>query len=126
VSQVFDPDSDAPELTEGVPARLRVEDTPAAAGARADAALTELDFGRRVTDERILVCEGPCNPDIYDYDTLVIQMQAGNQFLVGDVAFRARRLHHTRHVRSRSEHWDIMRGWIRSFRCEICGHVRKF
>lgn len=129
MASVFDPDVDLPGDGEEVDpdtGKLRAEDSPGAAAVRADTSLGPVDFGRRQSDERILVCEGACNPDIYDYDQLCVQMQGGNQFLMPDVAFRARRLRHTLHVRSRSEFWDVHRGWIRSFRCQVCGHVRKF
>lgn len=76
-------------------------------------------------DERIIVCEGKCNPDIREYDDQVVEFGAARsnrEFLME----WARRLVHTKHTRVSGDHWGIGQGWIRKFQCGVCGHVRHF
>ena len=77
-------------------------------------------------DVRYLVCEGAeCNPQIREYDLLIERFEGGR----GDISWIkdwARLLRHTLHERVGGMNWDPARGWIGTFRCGRCGHVRQF
>ena len=76
-------------------------------------------------DTRILVCEGPCNPNIKEYDEQVVEYGGGRS--ARDLIIEwSRGLKHTQHVRISGDHWQIGQGWSRYYKCEICGTVREF
>lgn len=78
-------------------------------------------------DSRVLICEGRCNPLLREYDGLVERY--GAEPVIATLKYimlRVRQLVYTRHERCRGEHWDPKHGWIRSFRCQVCGAVKKF
>lgn len=78
-----------------------------------------------MVETRLIVCEGKCNPDIYDFDSL-----AHRQVQFGDIRpylrERVEKLVHTTHELTRNTYYDVRMGWTRSWRCQVCGHSRKF
>lgn len=86
-----------------------------------------VDINRALNDSRVLICEGRCNPLLREYDGLVERY--GAEPVIATLKYimlRVRQLVYTRHERCRGEHWDPKHGWIRSFRCQVCGAVKKF
>ena len=77
--------------------------------------------------DRILVCEGSCNPDIGEVDQLVELVEGGRLEARPYSRERTRALHHTVHepVEDHTT-WDIKAGWCRRYRCTVCGRVRRF
>lgn len=80
---------------------------------------------------RLLICEGPCNPDIRDYDAARARIPDANTVSRRD--FRAmtrtvkewgRRLRHTSHIPETES--PIFRDgeWCRAWVCAECGHRR--
>lgn len=76
-------------------------------------------------DERILVCEGKCNPDIRMFDEQVVSLGGGRSDK-SYVKQLARGLRHTMHVRVTDGRWSGTFGWYRQFKCTECGHIRNF
>lgn len=85
--------------------------------------------------EPTLVCEGACNPDIHDYDQAASRIGPSDYRRTREIDARqvqilydwVRRLVHTHHECIRTKHWSKSgHGWVRSFRCTVCGHVREF
>jgi len=80
-----------------------------------------------------LVCEGGCNPHLYDYDDLRRRAFTQAEFggdddadeLIKIVREWGRHLRHTDHHQVSPERWSNS-GWYRNFRCSVCGHVRRF
>lgn len=72
-----------------------------------------------------LVCEGKCNPYLADYDATC---ERQSQF--GDVKQfqqeQSRELVHTEHEMVKDEYYDTHMGWIKKYRCVVCGHTRRF
>ena len=81
--------------------------------------------------ERQLVCEGECNPDIRDFDSVVGKVYAldvREQRMVDNTIVEwVRRLKHTAHLPETAT--AIFRsgmGWCRAWRCIECGHKRYY
>lgn len=72
-----------------------------------------------------IVCEGSCNPYLADYDAI-----SHRQAQFGDVkrylVERTRQLIHTPHVMVQDNYYDVKMGWVRKFKCTVCGHTRRF
>lgn len=82
---------------------------------------------RKPPDEVNIVCEGPCNPGLYDYDQAVRQFSTMGRprALLDFISDRARTLAHTLHILHRKQYWHPT-GWVRGFKCTVCGHIRKW
>ncbi len=88
--------------------------------------------------ERLLVCEGPCNPDIRDYDAstmqamtaitgFTVQSNRETRMMLNTAMEWSRRLKHTMHIPETAT--AIYRnevGWCRAWRCTECGHKRYY
>lgn len=79
---------------------------------------------------RYLVCESQkCNPRLHDYDQLVERYAqfGGDRHARAYIRERAGTLNHTPHVtHEKFDKYDSRMGWIKSWKCLECGHVRKF
>lgn len=76
---------------------------------------------------RVLVCEGACNPDVREVDQLVELVEGGRLEARPYSRERTRALVHTVHQPIDDyAKWDIDAGWCTRYRCAICKHVRRF
>ena len=88
----------------------------------------------RATDDaftRLLVCEGPCNPDIRDYDEARSRIPLQGSVSRRDFNIRAatttewsRRLKHTAHIPETETPIFHNGEWCRAWVCSECGHRR--
>lgn len=81
--------------------------------------------GDGVFDTVQIICEGGCNPDVREYDELVIQVNSGQERLRRFTMLRCRGLHHTPHTLVRT-YFELGKGMVNVYVCELCGHRRKF
>lgn len=77
---------------------------------------------------KILVCEGSCNPDLAEVDHLNIMVQGGRFEARDYTAGRVRALVHTEHSPVRGyNRWDtVTHCWYISYKCAICGFIRRY
>lgn len=82
--------------------------------------------------DRLLVCEGPCNPDLEEYDAA--QSRAAGVMTSLDIRGRrsmrvgmkdwGRQLKHTAHIPAGPMVYRTGPGWVRPWVCSVCGHRR--
>jgi hypothetical protein len=72
----------------------------------------------------LLICEGPCNPDIGAIDEAVILARGDNADLVHGPSYRATDLLTTLYRRAKYTPHQI---WSMSIaQCTVCGHHRRY
>ena len=70
-----------------------------------------------------LICEGKCNPDRLDLERIVNADRQGDdkgRMMAGPKVLLLRRLIHTPHT------WRTYTARGHRYRCDICGHERKY
>lgn len=86
-------------------------------------------------DDRLLICEGPCNPEIHDCDVATKRYRNGLMTRNEEERVRLRkydvlsmmgnRLVHTPHIAITNEHYRHG-NFCQTFQCSVCGHKREY
>ena len=88
--------------------------------------------------ERVIVCEGACNPELHDYDAAIERLAAtrygsargGRDMRIAldsiKTLTQGLELKHTAHVPTSGTNVFKNGNWCKQWACTVCGHRRYF
>ena len=86
-------------------------------------------------EDRLIVCEGECNPELVDRDIAVERYRKMTTALGPDAQIQLRkydvlstmssRLKHTPHIAITNEHYRDG-NFCQTYQCSVCGHKREY